>query len=55
MSSPAPAPVANRAIGGLPLLGESDGHALRLDPRTERELWSLILVLVSLRAALWLF
>jgi hypothetical protein len=53
MPSPVPAPVANRTIG-LPPLGESDGHALRLDPRTERELWSLILVLVSLRAALWL-
>jgi len=53
MSSPAPAPVAKSTLG-LPLLGESDGHALRLDPRTERELWSLILVLVSMRAALWL-
>ena len=52
MSSSAPAP-AKRPLG-LPPLGESDGHALRLDPRTERELWSLILVLVSLRMALWL-
>jgi hypothetical protein len=53
MSSRAPAPTANRVID-LPPLGESDGHALRRDPRTERELWSLILILVSLRAALWL-
>jgi hypothetical protein len=52
MSSPAPAPVATHAIG-LPPLGESDGHALRLDPRTEHELWGLILLLVSVRAALW--
>ena len=52
MSSPAPAPVANRAIN-LPPLGESDGHALGLDPRTEHELWGLILILVSARAALW--
>lgn len=52
MSSPAPAP-ATRLVG-LPPLGEADGHALRLDPRTERDLWSLILVLVSLRVALWL-
>ncbi len=53
MSSPAPASAAKRTLG-LPPLGESDGHALRLDPRTERELWSLILVVVSLRAVLWL-
>jgi hypothetical protein len=53
MSSPMPAPVAQRALG-LPPLGESDGHALRLDPETERELWGLILVLMGLRLALWL-
>jgi hypothetical protein len=54
MSSPVPVPVtAPRAIG-LPPLGESDGHALRLDPGTERELWGLIFVLTSLRVVLWL-
>jgi len=39
----------------LPPLGEADGHALRLDPRTERELWGLVAVLVTVRLALWLF
>jgi hypothetical protein len=48
-----PAPAAHRTLG-LPPLGESDGHALRLDPGTERELWGLILVLTGLRVALWL-
>ncbi len=52
MSSPAPAPATG--LVGLPPLGEADGHALRLDPHTERDLWSLILVLVCLRVALWL-
>ena len=50
MSSPAPARATRRV--GLPPL--ADGHALRLGPRTERALRSLILVLVSLRVALWL-
>lgn len=53
MSRPVPAPVATRSLR-LPPLGEADGHALRLDPRTERELWGLILVLVVVRMALWL-
>ena len=54
MSRPVPAPSATRPLR-LPPLGEADGHALRLDPRTERELWGLIVVLVTLRLALWLF
>jgi len=54
MSRPVPAPSATRP-SRLPPLGEADGHALRLDPQTERELWGLIVVLVTLRIALWLF
>jgi hypothetical protein len=54
MSRPVPAPSVARPLG-LPPLGEADGHALRLDPGTERELWALILMLVTLRVALWLF
>ena len=53
MQSPAPLSALKSATG-LPTFGEADGHALRLDPHTERELWSLIVVLVSLRVALWL-
>jgi hypothetical protein len=53
MSRPVPAPSASRPLR-LPPLGEADGHALRLDPRTERELWGLVGVLMVARLALWL-